>query len=202
MLGGVTPYFLTSGSQFRPGPAPAFGSAAFNADLDEVRTLTQNITPDQLAFARYWDFPLGTFNPIGFWNSTAAQYVAQRNLDEKSAAHVFALVHAATFDALIGCWEAKYHYWVLRPSHADASISLAFTLPNFPAYPSGHSCASSAAARVLTHFFPDRVAELAGLASDAGLSRILAGIHYRFDVTVGQQLGNAVAEWAIARDAE
>jgi hypothetical protein len=27
-----------------------------------------------------------------------------------------------------------------------------------------------------------------------------AGIHYRFDITAGQNLGNAVGQWAIARD--
>jgi len=43
-----------------------------------------------------------------------------------------------------------------------------------------------------------RGTELAGLVNDASLSRILAGIHYRFDMVAGGQLGRAVAEWAIA----
>jgi membrane-associated phospholipid phosphatase len=114
---------------------------------------------------------------------------------------VFALMHAAMFDALIGCWEAKYHYWLLRPSQANPAIPLAIALPNFPAYPSGHSCASGAAGRVLTHFFPEHATELASQVSDAGLARIVAGIHYRFDVTTGAQLGKLVAEWAIPRGA-
>jgi membrane-associated phospholipid phosphatase len=201
VFGAVTPYFLTSGSQFRPAPPPEYGSAAFTTDLNEVLTLTQNITPEQLAFARYWDFPLGTPTPIGFWNGAAAGYVAQHRLDERGATQVFALMHAAMFDALIGCWEAKYHYWLLRPSQANPAIGLAFPVPNFPSYPSGHSCASSSAGRVLTHFFPNRAAEVANWVSDAGLSRILAGIHYRFDVTAGQALGKAVAELAIRRGA-
>jgi hypothetical protein len=29
-----------------------------------------------------------------------------------------------------------------------------------------------------------------------------AGIHYRFDIDTGRQLGESVGEWAIARDAE
>jgi len=105
------------------------------------------------------------------------------------------------FDALIGCWDAKYHYWTLRPSQANSAISLAFPLPNHPTYPSGHSCVSSTAGRVLTHFFPDRAAELVNSVNEAGFSRILAGIHFRFDLTAGSQLGNAVAVWAIARGA-
>jgi hypothetical protein len=199
MLGGVKPYFLSSGSQFRPSLPPVYGSAAFATDLEEVVTLTKNITPAELEFARHWDFPLGSYTPIGFWNEAAATYIEEDGLDERAASGVFALTHAAVFDALIGCWEAKYHYWILRPSHADATISMAFPLPNFPSYPSGHSCASSAAARVLTSFFPARSNQLATWVDEAGLSRILAGIHYRFDITAGEELGIKVAEWAIAR---
>lgn len=199
MLGGVKPYVLTSGAQFRPAPPPAFLSPAFNQDLDEVVTLTQNITPEELAFARYWDFPGGTPTPIGYWNGVAAEYVEAAALDDRAATRVFALLHAAVFDALIACWEAKYYYWTIRPSQANPAIPLAFTLPNFPSYPSGHSCASASAARVLAHFFPDRATELDGWVEDAGLSRILAGIHYRFDITAGQELGRKVADWAIAK---
>ena len=200
-FGGVTPYFLSSNAQFRPAAPPAFGSPAFAADVAELRAMTASITPEQLAFARYWDFPGGTPTPIGHWNGVAAAYVASHGLDERRATEVFALTQAAVFDALIGCWEAKYHYWTLRPTQADPAISLAFTLPNFPSYPSGHSCASASAGRVLAHFFPDRATELAGWVNDAGLSRMLAGIHYRFDVTAGQELGRAVADLAIARGA-
>ena len=200
-LGAVTPYFLSSNAQFRPAPPPAVGSPAFVADVAEVRAMTASITPEQLTFARYWDFPAGTPTPIGFWNRTASTYVAAYGLDERRATEVFALTQAAVFDALIGCWEAKYHYWTLRPSQADPAISLAFTLPNFPSYPSGHSCASASAGRVLAHFFPDRATELAGWVNDAGLSRMLAGIHYRFDVTAGQELGRAVADLAITHGA-
>jgi hypothetical protein len=202
VLPGVTPYFLGSNSQFRPGPPPAFGSPSFMTDLNEVLTRTQNVTPEELAFARYWDFPPGTATPPGFWNGVAATYVAQESLDERAATRVFALMHAAGFDALIACWEAKYHYWTIRPSQANPAISLAFTLPNFPSYPSGHSCVSASSARVLEHFFPTRAGELSGWVDDAGLSRILAGIHYRFDITVGQTLGRNVADWAIMRSAQ
>ena len=36
--------------------------------------------------------------------------------------------------------------------------------------------------------------------ADAGLSRIYAGIHYRFDIVAGQALGRNVARWARAFD--
>ena len=197
-FGGVTPYLMTSGAQFRPPPPPAFGSAAFVTDVAEIRSLSDARTPAQTAMAVYWNFPTGTFTPPGYWNLTAANYVETFGLNERAATRVFALMSAAMMDALIGCWEAKYHYWTLRPSQADGLITLTFGLPNHPSYPSGHSCVSAAAATVLKEVFPETGAELDGWVEEAGLSRMYAGIHYRFDITAGADLGRAVAQWAIA----
>jgi len=197
-LGSVTPYYLTSGSQFRPAPPPAFGSAAFNAGLNEVITFTVNRTPAQLAIARLWDYAAGTPTPVGYWNGKAAELVQANDLGDLEATRVFALMHSAVFDALIGCWDAKYFYWTIRPYQASSSVSLALGRPNHPAYPSGHSCVSSSSGRVLVHFFPEHTSELNTLVEEAGMSRVYAGIHYVFDVTAGQQLGRAVADWVLA----
>ncbi len=199
-FGGVTPYLLTSGSQFRSPPPPAFNSPAFLADLAEIKSIAVTRTAAQQAIAVYWNFPTGTFTPPGFWNLTTGNYIESHGLDERAATHAFALTNVAMMDALIGCWDAKYYYWTLRPSQADPTITLSFGLPNHPSYPSGHSCSSAAAAKVLAHLFPDRAAEVDGWVTDAGLSRMYAGIHYRFDITAGKNLGDAVGQWAIARD--
>jgi hypothetical protein len=197
-LGSVTPYFLQSGAQFRPATPPAFGSGAFNADLNEVLQFSKNRTPAQIELAKSWDYSAGTTTAVGYWNKTASQYVADKRLDDLQAAQVFALTHTAVFDAQIACWDAKYHYWLSRPYEASAEISTVLAPPNHPSFPSGHSCVSASAARVLAHFFPDRALTLEGLVSDAGMSRVFAGIHYRFDITAGQQLGKSVAEWVLA----
>jgi membrane-associated phospholipid phosphatase len=197
-FGGVTPYLLNSGAQFRPAPPPAFNSPAFLADLTEIRSLSDFRTPAQTALALFWNIPTGTFTPPGYWNLTAANYVEAFGLNERAATRAFALMSAAMMDALIGCWDAKYYYWTLRPSQADGLITLTFGLPNHPSYPSGHSCVSAAAATVLKELFPEREAEVDGWVEEAGLSRLYAGIHYRFDITAGANLGRAVAQWAIA----
>ena len=199
-FGGVTPYFMTSGAQFRSAPPPAFGSAAFNADLAEIATMAANRTDAQRTSALYWNLPTGTHTPVGYWTAVAEDYVASRNMNERAATRVFALTNAAMMDALIGCWEAKYYYWTLRPSQANTQITLTFGLPNHPSYPSGHSCVSSAAATVLSNLFPERTPELANWVTESGLSRMYAGIHYRFDITAGQDLGRAVAQWAIGHE--
>lgn len=51
---GVRPLLLTSGSEIRPGPPPAFGSPAFLAALAEVRQISDTRTAEQLAIAPYW----------------------------------------------------------------------------------------------------------------------------------------------------
>jgi membrane-associated phospholipid phosphatase len=197
-LGGVTPYFLTSGDQFRPAPPPAFGSAAFLNDLHEIRTISDNRTAPQLATALYWNFPTGTFTPPGYWDLVASNYIVANALDERAATRTFALTNAAGMDALIGCFDAKYTYWMIRPPQADPGIVTTFPVPNHPSYPSAHSCVSAAAATVLGSLFPDRTTELNGWVTDAGLSRMYAGIHYRFDITAGRNLGEAVGQWALA----
>jgi hypothetical protein len=197
-LGGVTPYFLTSGDQFRPAPPPAFGSAAYLDDLHEIRRISDNRTGSQLATALYWNFPTGTFTPPGYWDLVASNYIVANNLDERAATRTFALTNAAGMDALIGCFDAKYTYWMIRPPQADPGIVTTFPVPNHPSYPSAHSCVSAAAATVLGVIFPDRTAELNGWVTEAGLSRMYAGIHYRFDITAGRNLGEAVGQWALA----
>jgi len=199
-FGGVTPYLLTSGSQFRSPLPPAWGSPAFLTDLAEIKTIEVNRTQPKRDIANSWNYPTGTFTPPGYWNLTTSNYVNAYGLDERAATHAFALTSVAMMDALIGCWDAKYYYWVIRPSQADPSITLVFGLPNHPSYPSGHSCASAAAGTVLAYLFPDAAAEVSAWVTEAGLSRMYAGIHYRFDITAGQNLGNAVGQWAIARD--
>jgi membrane-associated phospholipid phosphatase len=199
-LGGVTPYLVNSTSQFRSASPPAFGSPAFEEDLAEVLTISQNRTAEQTASALFWASAGAASTPFGYWAEKAGEYIAAAGLNERAAAHVFGLMHAAQFDAQLTCFETKYHYFVIRPSQAEPAITLVIPLPNYPAYPSGHACISSAAAHVLAHFFPDRTAELDDLVTEAGLSRIYAGIHYRFDVEASWILGPAVAQWAISHE--
>src|SRR5437867_7945754 len=104
------------------------------------------------------------------------------------------------FDAVIGCWDAKLTYWFIRPWQADPAITVvpAVGKPNHPSYPSGHSCLSSSAAEVLSAFFPEERAQLDAMVTEAGLSRMYAGIHYRFDIETGQHRGRSVAAFTIA----
>ncbi|HEX6629396.1 MAG TPA: vanadium-dependent haloperoxidase [Gemmatimonadaceae bacterium] len=208
-FGAMKPYFLTSGAQFHPAPPPTFGSPDYLAGLNETITKSSGRTPAQLADARAWNLPQGTMTPLGYWDRLAAQYIAEHGLDERAAAHVFALTNAAAMDAVIGCWEAKFSYYFIRPWQASPAVALdpvvngvGIGLPNHPSYPSGHSCVSASAGTVIETFFPEHATVVDQQVAAAGESRIIAGIHFPFDIRAGQALGRSVAALAIAYDRE
>ena len=202
-LPGVTPWFLTSAGQFRPGPPPAFGSAAFTAALGEIRQISDTRTAEQIRIAAYWALSVGTPTTAGFWLQVATDGISQHGLSEREATHLYALLSATIFDAQIACWDAKEAYWFIRPWQADPGITVVAAVgkPNHPSYPSGHSCLSSAGADVLSTFFPEQREQLNAMVTEAGLSRMYGGIHYQFDIDVGQVLGRSVAQFTIAADA-
>ena len=197
LWGEVRPWLMTSGDEFRPAAPPAPGSPAFVAALAEVRHYSDTRTPAQLAIAQYWGNVVMTSGPAGLWSDIGLALAAKRHFDERKTARMLALMHMAGMDASIGCWDAKYAYWLLRPFQADPAITTPVGRPNFPSFPSAHSCLSSAYAGVLAGLFPDAARDLAAKVDEAGVSRIYAGLHYRFDVTAGQDIGAAVAGLAL-----
>jgi membrane-associated phospholipid phosphatase len=202
---GITPWFLTSAHQFRPGPPPAFGSADYNTALAEIRHISDTRTADQTQIAAFWALNAGTPTAGGFWLSvpTDSGWVTQHAMSERQVTHLYALMSSTMMDATIGCWDAKLFYWLVRPWKADPAIKVVAAVgkPNHPSYPSGHSCVSSSGASVLSAFFPEKTAQLDAMVIQAGLSRMYGGIHYRFDIEAGQHLGRSVAALTIAADA-
>ena len=69
--------------------------------------------------------------------------------------------------------------------------------PPFPAYVSGHSSTSGAAATVLSAAFPGRATELTAMAEEAAVSRLYGGIHFRSDNEAGLVLGRRAGERAV-----
>jgi membrane-associated phospholipid phosphatase len=202
MWGQARTYLLQSGSQFRPPTPPAFDSPVFLSALAEVRQISDTRTAEQEANAKFWDMPPGTVTPPGYWNEVAAQLAVRYHLSERETAHVLALMNMVGFDAIIASHEAKFTYWVIRPSQADPGIQVAIGLPNFPSYPSNHSTISSGMAAILGAMFPAEKGGLDALAEEAGRSRILGGIHFSFDNSAGLRLGRTIAAWALDHDVQ
>jgi membrane-associated phospholipid phosphatase len=195
-LHGTRPFFLTSPDQLRPAAPPAFGSPQFLEGLAEVRKISDARTAEQTAIAVQWNTSSGPFT-AGALNLIADDLIRERRVSEVEAARILAFANAATFDAQIACWDAKFAYWLIRPSQADAAITMPIALPNHPSYPSGHSCMTGAMMGVLADAFPQERARLDAMVEEAGMSRVYGGIHYRFDINAGREIGRAAAALAL-----
>jgi membrane-associated phospholipid phosphatase len=193
------PFFLTSDSVYRPAPPPAFGSPTYLSALAEVRQISDTRTAEQIAIAQYWNVQQSPVRDTP-WNNKAVELIRRYRVSDAKAARIMFTVYAAVYDAAVGCFDAKYHYWFIRPPQADPLITLPIGMPPHPSYPSGHSCSSGAHAGALKAFFPRDAAVLDGMATEASLSRLYGGIHYRFDMVAGQALGNAVARNVLRSD--
>jgi membrane-associated phospholipid phosphatase len=105
----------------------------------------------------------------------------------------------AMFDAAICCWDAKYFYFNPRPSQMNPKIKTLTGVPNFPAYVSGHSTFSGAAATVLSHINGLKSSQYNAMAEEASRSRLIGAIHYRSDIEVGMKMGKSVGNKAVSR---
>jgi membrane-associated phospholipid phosphatase len=189
-------WVIPSGSAYRPGPAPVVGTPQFKADLNELLQLASGgRTPAQIDAARYW----ATDAPSIRWELFVEDEIASHRLSAPHAARARAYLSAAMYDAFIACWDTKFTYWVARPVTMDPTLKTVFSTPPFPSYPSGHSTQSSAAAEVMAELFPDRATFYRAKGEEASLSRVWAGVHYRFDVTTGEALGKRVGDAVVAR---
>ena len=195
-LYGTRAFFLTSPDQLRPPAPPAFGSTAFTDALAEVRKIADTRTAEQTLIATNWNTSSGTFT-AGALNFIADDLIQERRVSELDAARILATANAAAFDAQIACWDAKFTFWFIRPSQADAGITMPIALPNHPSYPSGHSCMSAAMLGVLADAFPTERTRLDAMVQEAGMSRVYGGIHYRFDIDAGREIGRAAAALAL-----
>lgn len=191
---GARPFFLRSQSELRAAAPPALGSAPYLTALAEVKSISLNRTPEQVAIVQKWV----PFSGVVF-NGIATDLIDRYRRSEFEAAAILAYSNAAAFDAIVACFDTKFTYWFIRPSQADPSITLATGLPNHPSYPSAHSCETGAWQGILTIAFPRERASLDATAQEASLSRVYGGLHYRFDGEAGLTIGRRAALLAILR---
>lgn len=192
----AAPVVLDSAAQFRPAPPPSPESRDFADALAEVRQAAEDRTPAQRRAARFWALRNGPTE----WTRRAAELLAREGTSDPEAIAVLARLQAAVTDANIACFEAKYHYGLLRPEHADSTITRpwAVSLPNFPAYPAAHACTAGAAETILVEALPGAEAEIRAAAHEMAESRLWGGVHYRFDNEAGLTLGHKVAQYVMA----
>lgn len=190
---------LTMVTAIRPPAPPLTGSAQFKAETEEIYQIQKNLTREQRAIATFWSDGVGTYTPPGHWNYIAANEFAQLNFSEARWARNMALLNMSIMDAGVACWDAKYFYYNPRPMQMDTRIKTDIGLPNFPAYISGHSTFSGAAATVLGYIIPSKAQQFTDMAKEASVSRMYGAIHFRSDCDMGLVTGNKIGAYAIAR---
>ncbi len=183
----------------RPSPPPSTSSDQFKKELEEVLYYSQNATRERIKIVHFWGDGAGTYTPPGHWNAIACRDFIELQMSEVRWARNLALLNMSLFDAAICCWDAKYHYFNPRPSQMDPNCKTLTGLPNFPAYTSGHSTFSGAAATILGHINAKRSVDYQNMANEASVSRLYGAIHYRSDIEVGMQMGKAIGKKAIMR---
>ena len=189
---------LSSPSEFRP-PAPLdCTSPEFAAQMAEVKNLQRTLRTNALAF--FWEYGAGGSRGYWFWNKELSAKLLEYRLDDNPplVARAYALESIAYHDSVVGCWDAKYTYWAIRPAQFDSTFQSLFATPSHPSYPSAHSCLSGAAAAVLAYLFPYDAGDFSDTFEQLAESRLWAGLHFRNDLDAGKHLGEQVAAKAIA----
>jgi hypothetical protein len=168
----VTPWTMTSPSQFRVRPPPTLDSDAWMQDYNEVKayggTISSVRTPEQTDLGQFIGGP--GVQPMLQWHDVWRGIATDQRLSVLAAARLFAMLSAASSDALIGCWDSKFDYAFWRPVTAiragggnpdlvaDPNWIGLVTTPNHPEYPAAHGCFSGAVVEVLrTYFGTDRM---------------------------------------------
>jgi hypothetical protein len=228
-LGFVEPLALRSPTQIQlPCPDP-LDSRRYARDFAEVKAYGAKEgsarSPEQTETALFWNA-----NSQLQYQVAMRDQVTRRGLDVAAAARAFALLGAATADAAISCWRAKYDHAYWRPITAihladtdgnpatepDPAWNSLVPAPPYPDYTSGHACLTGAASQVYGHLFGRRSIDLDVSSSVTGTTRhyasvtaldqetmnarIWLGIHFRRAMTDGNMIGHRAAAWLIAHE--
>jgi hypothetical protein len=186
-------------ASLRPGPPPSFGTKKMQEELDEVLEFTKNPTKEHLKIVNFWADGAGTYTPPGHWNAIATAEFVKSQYSEVRWARNYALLNSSMMDAAIICWDTKFFYFNARPCQLNKQIKTLTGVPNFPAYISGHSTFSGAAAEILSYLVPSKAADFKAMATEASNSRMYGGIHYRADCEQGLAAGKKIGNYAVER---
>ena len=219
----VTPFSIASAGEFRPAPPPELTSDRYTKSFNEVKSLglitSATRTAGQSEIGKFWNGNIQDFwneiaqtaaleHHLGIVRS--AHLFAMLNISLADTVIAF-------FEA-----KYTYDLWrpVTAIQMADNDnnprttpdttwVPLTTKTAPDPSYPGAHSAISTAASWVLRNYLGNQIAldvtseSLPGVtrhftsfsdaAVEAGLSRIYAGQHFRFDHEAGEHLGNQVA---------
>jgi PAP2 superfamily len=223
-LAVMRPFTFGSSSQFRAEPPTSLDSHQWAEDYAEVQQVgsftSATRTPAQTETARFY----GEHGGIQYARIFRA-FADERGLSVEDEARLFAQLYVTTADAIIACFDSKYHYSFWRPITAiragdtdgnpdtigDPFWTPLLGTPNHPEYPSAHGCFTASIATALADFFDSKKVTITLTSTVTNTSRtfestddmireivdarVWAGIHYRTSVVHGAVIGRQVAHW-------
>ncbi|GGR32230.1 vanadium-dependent haloperoxidase [Streptomyces netropsis] len=225
-MGKLRPMLLTSPGQFRPGGPPKLTSARYAKDVTEVKAFGSKSgskrSPEQTDTARFFSGALSTQEAL-------CDYAARHRFGIAATARLLAAANTTTADAVITAWDSKIHYRSWRPITAirladtdgnpktvpDRAWEPLLRTPAHPEYLSGHATTAGAFMRALTEILGTSRVDLSITSQATGSTRhytyadqynrdvinarVWGGIHFRSADTVGNDTGQRLASWALAR---
>lgn len=175
----IRTFFLHSADQFLPDDPAPFSTekgSRFFTQLEEVVTISKNLTAEQKAIAGFWDcnpfavtysghaaMGVKKISPGGHWIGITGIACRKANASLQKTITAHTLVALSLHDAFVSCWYEKYHSDRIRPESAinkylDEAWRPLLQTPPFPEYTSGHSVISTASAEVLSYLFGENFA--------------------------------------------
>jgi hypothetical protein len=169
----MRPFTFVDPAQFRADPPPALTTAQWAEDYNEVQSVgsagSLTRTPAETEIARFYGEHAGIQYARIF-----RDLAAQKGLTLEQSARLFAMLYVTSADAIIGCWDSKYHYSFWRPvtaipagetdgnprTLADSQWTPLLATPNHPEYPSAHGCFTASLAETLATFFGTKRVEV------------------------------------------
>jgi hypothetical protein len=214
---------LAHANEFRPGPPPQLTSEDYTLSFNEVKSLglitSATRTADQTQIGQFWNGNIQDFwNEI----AQTAALTHHLDLDQSAHLFALLNISLADTTIAFFDTKYTYDLWrpvtAIQMADTDnnpataqdpAWIPLSTKTAPDPSFPGAHSATSFAAAEVLRLYLGDQIIldvtseSLGGVtrhftsfseaAEEAGLSRIYAGQHFRFDHLAGKRLGRQVA---------
>lgn len=166
-------------------------------------------------------FATKKISPGGHWINITRKVCESKNASVAQSAEAYVRVSIGLADGFISAWDEKYRSRLIRPEtyinqYIDENWTPLLQTPPFPEHTSAHSVISSAAAVALTKLFGDNFnftdsTELEfGMpprsfnsfleaSSEAGMSRLYGGIHYRRACEIGIQEGRALGKFLVEK---
>lgn len=150
-----------------PLPYSTNPSSPYYAQMNEVYTVSQNLTHEQKLIAKYYNVVNPGYPAGAHYISILRQVIEQFNPALDKAALTYAKTGITLFDATTGSFKVKYAHLKERPFQFIRSVIVPgsnpvwqpfLATPGFPDFPSNHAVFSNSVVYVLTSLYGNQAA--------------------------------------------